>query len=205
MEAFDWISKALETLTVAGLVVFIVAYVAFLFAAGVYLMRNGGDRASWFTVGMIAIFLGGGLSFGMAKAVEFLVDGVRGSIAYLPELRQLAVEAVDQAAEPWSGGNQILGGDGITITEGDVTIVATPGPVPAADTPTLTPTPSAMPSSEPEPTATPNLTADEQAATAIVIQQMTATYTPIPPTAVPTIDNATWNVLTPAPTPKPGG
>lgn len=210
MEAFDWIGRALETLTVLGMIVFIIAFVAFLFAAGIYLMRNGGNRASWFTVAMVALFLGGGLSFGMAKAVELLVDGVRQSITFLPELQALAREAIEQAAEPW---RDDASDDGtITITEGDVTIVSTPGPMPTAVSPTLTPTPS-QPAPEATATATPGdgtggpgaaptLTEDEAAATIVAITRAAATATPSPE---PTIDFSIWNPMTPAATPAPGG
>ena len=205
----EWISNASQTLIVIGFAVFIVAAISFLISSGIYLMRNSGSRLAWFVVVMVGIYLGAGLKYGIPGAVSLLVQGLEGSVVYLPQLRDLAKDVVEEAAAPWREGST---NGGVTFDESDVTIVATPG-WPGAE---ATPTPTTLPSTTPTvegvgggvPTATTEttrLTNDEIAATSIVEQQLTATFTPRPPTAVPTINNSTWNPMTPAPTPVPNG
>lgn len=215
MTAFDWFGNLFQSLTVLGVIIFILSYITFLFTAAIYLLRKGDDRYSWFLVGMVAIFLGGGLSYGMAKSVELLAQGLRDSLAFVPEIQQSVNEAYNLGVSSWRDG---VGSTEPTpvITQSDVTIVATPGwpggEQPTVPVPTSTPeSPTAAPDGDVgggEPTAT--LT-NEEAATAIATRQQEATFTPRPPASTPTpqieptYDPQTWNPATPPPTPVPGG
>ncbi len=219
MEAiFDWLSKFFESLTVVGWGIFVTSLVTFLVTSAIYLMKHGGTREAWFVVGLVGAFLLVGLRFGIPFATEQLAGGLRGSLVWVPDIQSSVREAFTMAGEPWGWNEdgtpapltpQPEGTPALTVSAGDVTIISTSG------------VPTAVPTSTPEaptptlgsgagggdPTAT--LT-NEQAATAIIIQQMTATYTPRPPNgpaAEPeaTLDMSIWNVMTPAPTRAPGG
>lgn len=211
MTGFEWFGNLFQSLTVLGVVIFILSYIAFLFTASIYLLRKGEDRYAWFLVGLVALFLGGGLSYGMAKSVELLAQGVRDSLMYVPEIQQSVNDAYNLGVSSWQNG---VGSSEPTpiITQSDATIVATPGwpegaqptaPLPTS-TPELPPTPDGNAGGgEPTPTLT-----NEQHATKLAEQQQDATFTPRPPTSTPpppTYDPQTWNPATPPPTPVPGG
>jgi len=205
MEIIDGIRNFFQSLTVLGWFIFVVALVAFLVTSAVFLLRRDGDRYAWFMVILVAIFLGIGLRYGIPFATELLNYGIADSLLWVPQIQQSVGDAIDLGVAPW------LDGDApqpvLTVTGGDVTIISTSGPpTPVPDVPTSTP--EAPTSATPDgvgggdPTATLTM---EEAATAVIIQQLTATYTPRPPTAEPTLDMSIWNVMTPAPTRSPGG
>lgn len=206
MKAIDWLSNFFESLTVLGWAIFVISVIIYLFASALYVMRRGGDREAWFVVGIVGIFLGLGLRYGLPYSTELLAGGIRGSLVWVPEIQASVKDAFGMAVEPWQRDGITQPEPTLTISAGDVTIVATGGipPTPVIATPTSTPeaptsTPNGVGSGEPPPTLT-----NEQAATAIVIQQLTATYTPLP-SVVPTLDMSNWNPQTPAPTRRPGG
>lgn len=211
MEAlFDWLSKFFESLTVLGWAIFIISAVIYLFASATYVMRSGGTREAWFVVGIVGVFLGLGLRYGLPYATDLLSQGIRGSLLYVPDIQSSVREAFDMAGAPWgwdANGTPLPEPPAtLVISEGDVTIISTSGPVVPTPVPTTpeapTSTPSGVGGGDPPPTLT-----NEQAATAVINQQLTATYTPRPPTAtmIPTLDMSIWNVQTPAPTRGPGG
>ena len=198
MEIVDGVRNFFQSLTVLGWLIFVVALVAFLVTSAVFLLRRGGDRYAWFMVILVAIFLGIGLRYGIPYATELLSYGIADSLIWVPKIQQSVGDAIDMGVAPWLDGSSPPQPEGtLVITESDVTILASPGPI-------FTPAPSSTPLPQITPEMTP-LTSDEIAATAIINQQMTATYTPRPPTTEPTIDPALWNPQTPPPTPSIGG
>lgn len=209
MAMFEWLSNFFESLTVVGWGIFVVAVISYLFASALYVMRHGGEREAWFVVLIVGVFLALGLRYGIPKSTELLAQGISGSLVWVPEIQKSVREAFDMVEAPWTGDASSTPQPTLTITEGDVTIVSTSGiPTPAPDIPTSTPeapTPT-LPGEIGGIDLTGTLT-PEDIATIVAIQQMTATYTPRPPTAEaePTLDMEKWNPQTPAPTRAPGG
>ncbi len=208
MEIVDGVRNFFQSLTVLGWLIFIVALVAFLITSAIFLVKRGGDRYAWFMVILVAIFLGIGLRYGIPYATELLSYGIADSLIWVPKIQQSVGDAIDMGVAPWTDGDSSpYPQPTLTITSGGVTIVATSGlptPIIATSTPEA-PTPtlgSGVGGDGPAATLT-----MEEAATAIINQQLTATYTPRPPTPEPeaTLDMSIWNVQTPAPTRGPGG
>ena len=197
MEIVDGIRNFFQSLTVFGWLIFVSSLVAFLITSALFLIKRGGDRYAWFLVILVAIFLGIGLRYGIPKATELLSYGIGDSLIWVPKIQESVGDAFDMAVAPWLDGGSGLPQPESTlvITESDVTIIATPG---------LPPTPSGTPAPQVTPEITP-LTNDQIAATQVFNQQLTATFTPRPPTVEPTIDPALWNPQTPPPTPSING